>query len=571
MHYIHCHQGIDLNKGGTVGYLSSLLDGMQRLGSFESDDGLTHAFLFPDIGPEDRIPNHIEKSLKFFDSPFSIAYEYSEHLKYMNKQEWFHSTIPMTEAMKVNLRKITSIHIHGAYNFLPVYNMLRLAGIENDVVKILTTHNPWKPEEEDIFHFNKNKSQAELQRDLPKEAAYRHFLRMRDDFAFRMADVLHFPTKHSMDGYYKSWPEFADIVKDKPVYFTVTGTEKKQVDLSRGQMRKSLGIPEDAKVFLYLGRFIPMRGFDLYEKVAEKILNKHKNVYFLAVGEKRERPSIKSDRWIEVGYTTSPGNYINMADALVMANRGSYFDLGMIEALSLGAHLIAAKVGGYKYLEGKTTGVTFFEKESEEGLLKACDDFCFLDAKAIQEGKLDNIRLYESEMTPEKFATNYKNTIDKMYRELGIESKDRDIARVFYPNTRGSNLSVSNSPNSNLSVSNSPKDPNSQRKPADTIANVSGVKKEPRSKEEEAVELFGKGLFQPSIDAFYEAINQDGSSPRLRRMLAEVLYSAGNNGEAIKQLELARRQIPENKNLRKRVLKMKYGKLAFWVKDSSFI
>ncbi len=559
MHYIHCHQGVDLNKGGTVGYLSSLLDGMERLGDFESKDGLKHAFLFPDIGPNDRLPNHVEENLKF-NSPFSIAYEDSEHLKYRDSREWFHSTIPLTEAMKINLKKITSIHIHGAYNFLPVYNMLRLAGIENDVVKILTTHNPWKPEEEDIFHFNKNKSEAELQRDLPKEASYRYFLKMRDDFAFRMADVLFFPTEHSMDGYYESWSEFADIVKDKPVYFTITGTEKKEVSLPREQMRKSLGIPEDAKVFLYLGRFIPMRGFDLYEKVAKQILAKHENAYFLAVGEKREKASIDSKHWIEIGYTTSPGDYLNMADACVMANRGSYFDLGMIEALGLGVHLIAAKVGGYKYLEGRTRGVSFFEKESAESLFKACDEFCTLDLSTMEDGKLDNIKLYEAEMTPEKFASNYKDTIDTIYRDLNIKPKNRDIARIFYPNSR-----VNSEPKQNIKSSNSP------RKNTTTVSNVTNTKKGYKSKEEEAVALFKQGLFQPSIHVFYEAIKEDNESPRLRRKLAEVLYSIGNKGEALKQLELARKKIPNNKNLRRRFMKMKYGSFVFWIKDKSFI
>lgn len=562
MHYIHCHQGIDLNKGGTVGYLSSLLDGMQRLGDFESKDGLKHAFLFPDIGPNDRLPSHIEESLKY-NSPFSVAYEDSEHLKYRDSREWFHSTIPLTEAMKINLKKITSIHIHGAYNFLPVYNMLRLAGIENDVVKILTTHNPWKPEEEDIFHFNKHKSDAELHRDFPKEAAYRHFLKMRDDFAFKMADVLFFPTEHSMDGYYESWPEFADIVKDKPVYFTTTGTEKKEVNLPREHMRSSLGIPKDAKVFLYLGRFIPMRGFDLYEKVAKQILAKHNNAYFLAVGEKRAKQSIDSDRWIEVAYTTSPGDYLNMADACVMANRGSYFDLGMIEALGLGVHLIAARVGGYKYLEGRTRGVSFFEKESEEGLFKACDEFCTLDLEIMEDGKHDNIELYESEMTPEKFAANYKDTIDKMYRELDIEPKNRDIARIFYPNSR-----VSLQPDKK---STSPSKPNTTRTSVDTFANVINIKKPQRSTEEEAVELFKKGMFQPSINAFYDALQENGDVPRIRRKLAEVLYAVGNKSEALKHLELAKKQIPNNKNLRKRIIQIRYGNYAFWLEDHPFI
>lgn len=89
--------------------------------------------------------------------------------------------------------------------------------------------------------------------------------------------------------------------------------------------------------------------------------------------------------------------------------------------------------------------------------------------------------------------------------------------------------------------------------------------------EQESITLFKKGLFQQSIDAFYKAIEKEGDLPRLRRKLAEVLYSVGNKGEALKQLELAQKKIPKNKNLKRRILKMKYGKLAFWIKDTPFI
>ena len=80
-----------------------------------------------------------------------------------------------------------------------------------------------------------------------------------------------------------------------------------------------------------------------------------------------------------------------------------------------------------------------------------------------------------------------------------------------------------------------------------------------------------KGLFQKSIDMFYQAIEQEGDSPRLRRELAEVLYTIGNRGEALKQLDLALEKLPNNKNLKRRILKMKYGSLAFWIKDNSLI
>ena len=207
LHYIHCHQGIDMRKGGTVGYLSSLLDGMQKFGSFSSDSGLRHCFLFPNMKPNERKPNvQLDSLIK--DSPFRIAYSNRKFTKYYDKSDWFHSTIPLSEAAKINIKKITSIHIHGAYNFLPVYNFLRLYGIEDKVVKILTTHNPWKPENEDVFHFNKNKSIEQLKLDVHIEKSFRHFLSLRDDFAFKMSDVLFFPSEHSMDGYFESWPEF---------------------------------------------------------------------------------------------------------------------------------------------------------------------------------------------------------------------------------------------------------------------------------------------------------------------------------------------------------------------------
>ncbi|MBU2925114.1 glycosyltransferase [Colwellia sp. 2_MG-2023] len=546
-----------MNKGGTVGYLSSLLDGMERLGTFKSADGLRHAFLFPDIGPDDRLPNDLIEHLKF-NTPFTSAYEDTHHKKFFDKSEWFHSSIPLSEALKVNLRKITSVHIHGAYNFLPVYNFLRLCGIENDVVKILTTHNPWKPELEDIFHFNKAKTPEQLQRDLPQEAAYRHYLQMRDEFAFKMADVLFFPSEHSMDGYHESWPEFTEIVKDKPVYFATTGTEAKEVNVPRNAMRKSLGIPDDARVFLYLGRFIPMRGFDLYTEVANKILKTHKNAYFLAVGETRKTPAINHERWIEVGHTSSPGDFINMADACVMANRGSYFDLSMVEALAQGIHLIAAKVGGYKYLEGKTSGVTFFERESMEGLFQACEAFCQMSNKDINQGKQDNLALYTKEMTPEKFAQGYQATIDKMYTDLGIKSKDRDIVRSSQFFSQPSN----SKPNA------APSAPLVKQTISDKVAskNLNQYK----TKEHQAMSLFKQGQYQDSIDLFYKAINEKPKNARLKRLLAEVLLSAGRRSEAIKQLEIARELLPNNKNLRKRFYTMRYGKLLFGLADKPF-
>lgn len=540
-HYIHCHQGIDLNKGGTVGYLSSLLDGMQRLNTFESPNHIQHSYLFPDIGPDDRLPNVPIELLKH-ESPFEEAYEDTYHLKFDNRQSWFHSVIPPSEALKIDIKKISSVHIHGAYNFLPVYNFLRMCGIENDVVKILTTHNPWKPALEDLFHFNKNKTPEEIERDVAKEAGYRHFLNLRDDFAFRMSDALFFPCEHSVEGYSESWPEFDSIIKDKKVYYGVTGTEAKEVTIPRAALRATYDIPDDAIVFLYLGRFIPMRGFDLYAEVAEKIIKNNKNVYFLAVGEEKEKPVIDNEQWIEVAYTTSPGDYLNMADACVMANRGSYFDLGMVEALAQGIHLIASDIGGYKYLRGKTSGVSYIEPGSASSLFDACVSFIEQDTSEHQRGKQDNLDLYQKEMTPEKFAEGYFAAIDQLYEDFDIEEPNRSIAKLNYGAPVHSGSAASGSIGDNLLI-------NGHDTPMKELA---------------------KGNPGKALISSEKVVDDNPNSHNDRRRYAEILLIHGKKYEALAQLEMAQKLIPRNKNLKKRILKVRLGKFAFWLPDKPF-
>jgi glycosyltransferase involved in cell wall biosynthesis len=564
MHYIHCHQAIDLRKGGTVGYCSSLLDGMHKLGSFQSQLGLRHAFLFPDISQEANLPPVAIEQLKYYQQ-FSSAYSEDVHKKNGDRSHWFHSVIPLSEAKKINLKKITSVHIHGAYNFLPVYNFLRLCGIENDVVKILTTHNPWKPEEEDIFHFNKNKSPEQRRIDLPKEEAYRHYLQLRDDFAFRMADALFFPSKHSMEGYYSNWPEFANLTKNKPIYFSLTGTEKKEVTVPRTYMRKLYNIPEDARVFLYLGRFIPMRGFDLYVEAAKKILAKHPNAYFLAVGEKRE-PCVEHPRWIQIEYTDTPGNFLSMADACVMANRGSYFDLAMIETLAEGTFLIAAKVGGYRYLEHKTKGVLFFTPEKASELFDACDKFYSMEAQDLVLGRKENIALYEKEMTPEKFAQGYFDTIDDIYTDFNRASTIKKVNPLWhcaYPLEKIEILPVTSSLIKKTKI-----EP-IESKPLQTMPKKAS--KSIKLLINEGVILYRQGLYQPAANAFYDLLKKDPNMPNIRRRLAEVLYASGQRREAIVQLKIARAILSKNKELRRRLLKMQLGPLALGIKSKVFM
>ena len=548
-HYIHCHMGFDTNKGGTVGYLSSLLQGFESSPELFYDGNIQYGFMFPDIKPADRLPMQVDPSL-IANTAFPEVYTYladREDKHIQERRNWFHSTLPIPEIYKVNLHQITSVHIHGVYNFIPFYNFLRSCGIEKDVVKILTTHNPWKPEFEDVEILTGRFRQAEQLEEI------RFFLQRRDEHSFRLADALLFPSEHSLEGYYEYWPEFASIVKGKKIYFSATGAKKLPVTYSRETMRKELNIPEDAIVFAYIGRFLKIHGYDLYIEAAKRILEQHPSkVYFLAIGQKNKSLAIEHPHWMEIPFVTDIGNYIHMIDGMVVANRGSLFDLSMIECLSIGTPIIAAKVGGYKYLEGKTSGVTYFEGESVDRLVDALMHFMNLSKVNRDSMCKDNMDLYNRELTEHEFARGYTNTIARLYKDFEITPPNRDSIHVPY--WQGIDTKR-------------------------TMLDLSGVKKPPEKKPvskrqnknhlQEAAVQVGQN-HDATIRLYLEYLFRYQEDVRARRELAEVYIKAGNRMAALQQLRISRAYEPKNKNLIMRYLKIKYPKLMYLFPNKIF-
>ena len=63
-HYIHCHESYNLNKGGSVGYLSTLYASFERYGDFTSPSGIQNCFLFPNLVEGGRLyPRALDRIL----------------------------------------------------------------------------------------------------------------------------------------------------------------------------------------------------------------------------------------------------------------------------------------------------------------------------------------------------------------------------------------------------------------------------------------------------------------------------------------------------------------------------
>jgi len=401
---------------------------MTKIDKFRTPGGIQQTFLFP---PEKTPYQHIHFLKNTGLYPQADDYDPKFHDLSFIKNELnrhFYSIIPPHQSIRINLSNITSIHAHGPYCFNPIFNFLHICGIEDDVIKILTPHNPAQPTCEEL-------ESAKIYLPKHKLDDFRAIHNYRDEIAFERADALIFPCKESLEGYYETWPKFKDLIRNKPLYFTPTGVTKKSPSIPNESLKKSLNIPNHAKIILYIGRFMDVRGFNMFVDSAKLILsNKKNNVYFIAVGKQdNSRKLIDDPRWIEHKFTHNPIDFISMADACVAVGKYHFFDISMLETLSTGTIYIAPYSSGSKYIHNKTTGVLYFDPGSLDSFASTILKFLKITNKEILTMKQDNIKLYNEEFTESLFAERYLDLYDKIYNYFGVnKSPNRRIAKIPY-------------------------------------------------------------------------------------------------------------------------------------------
>ena len=426
-HYVYCHSPFNLSAGGTVGYLSRLYSALQEFTpSMKTYDGAEMHFNFADREAQPRYLRDIPSDIFLGqNSCFDLLIRTLEKHKHfdpscwlINKYERCFRELPKFQVTQKN-DPHKSIHINGSYNFFPIWNQLRLQGQASSTIKILTTHNPWVPYVEDMSIRSTANKWSKKELDL-----FGQYMQLRDRLAFTLCDAILCPSEFSLDGY-KEWEFWNEISKNKPIYYCITGAPPRIIMTSRKQLREKLGIPESELVILYLGRKEKVRGFDLFVNAARQVLATTRKIWFIAVGNGNLKVDINDQHFIDLGFSTHAGDFINAADACVSTNRVSYFDLSMIEILSQGCPLITSNVGGYTWLKGRTRGVLFFEQGNDKELVKKILDFCTFSQEIKKEMHDSNITVYKEHLTPFHFQDNYKKAIDAIRRDLGKETFSR--------------------------------------------------------------------------------------------------------------------------------------------------
>lgn len=304
---------------------------------------------------------------------------------------------------KIDLNRYDVIHFHDTFSMFSVRDSLK----HYNGKIVLTSHSPtilsneWK---EEASKYKKKFCGGMLNR-----------LIEMDEYAFNRADFLFFPCEDAEEPYFKSWDGFKEVKKLKADKFRYipSGINPCFPKLTRKEVLCKYNIPQNAIVFAYAGRHSEIKGYDLLKKIGSSILPKYENVYFLIAGIEKPLTRLEHPRWIEAGWTNDPHSLIAASNAFILPNKETYFDLIMLETLSLGKIVIASNTGGNKYFRKfESDGIILFNDIQEA--ISSCERVIRLDNTTVMSLEQENRKMFNDNFTIDIFAKHYSDLVNNI-------------------------------------------------------------------------------------------------------------------------------------------------------------
>ncbi len=242
-----------------------------------------------------------------------------------------------------------------------------------------------------------------------------HLFERMDEWSFRHADYIVFPCPEAEEPYEKNWPVYRDIQKDKKeaYRYVPTGISERVASVSKTKIRENLGIRTSDFMMVYVGRHNEVKGYGNLKKLGKKLLDEHNDMKMVVAGNEGPIMRLEHPSWVEIGFTKDPYSYIAASDVFVLPNTETYFDLVMIEVLSLGKIVVASSTGGNRYYEKMgLKGVFLYDTlEEAEKLILQIKAFSPEKKRELEE---ENRKFYKEHLSGECFFDHYLEMLEQI-------------------------------------------------------------------------------------------------------------------------------------------------------------
>ena len=234
-----------------------------------------------------------------------------------------------------------------------------------------------------------------------------------DRFAFSLADYVIFPTEGAMDAYFSHWSEFRNIIENKQVHYIATGISPRNAKLSRSQVLQELGLNSDSFLISFVGRHNHVKGYDLLRELAKDLFKADEQIKVVVAGNESPLRRLDHPSWTEIGFTRDPYSYIAASDILIVPNRETYFDLVVLEGLSLGKIILASNTGGNRYFSNNNVPGVFLFNSLEEAkqIIRKIKNMPICERYRLEK---ENLEFYNEHLTSKVFVDSYLNYLHKI-------------------------------------------------------------------------------------------------------------------------------------------------------------
>ncbi|WP_164123655.1 glycosyltransferase [Sphingobacterium sp. xlx-130] len=257
--------------------------------------------------------------------------------------------------------------------------------IPNNQVVILQSHSPELPSEE-----IKSINPSDVERySLNKKA---------EESSFQRADIIVFPN----EGCQKIYSSL--LTKNCDVKYILSGAK----NTFAGREAEKEVLKEEKINLMYIGRRNSIKGFDIVYETFKEVAKERDdlNLFIVGKGDNLDGPGI-----FDVGFSNDPMYWYNSVDYLLNANRKSYFDLSIIEALTTGVPIIMSSNFGHEYYINKSDTITTFSDVNSGEL----NNILRGPLKKRDRKNKKNFELYNSDLTDSHYFNRFTSFAEELF------------------------------------------------------------------------------------------------------------------------------------------------------------
>ncbi|MBL7086582.1 MAG: glycosyltransferase [Candidatus Cloacimonetes bacterium] len=214
------------------------------------------------------------------------------------------------------------------------------------------------------------------------------------------------------------------ITNENKIHIVPLGFDFENVipsESDKGKFRKKYSIPKDAKLIGIIGRLAPIKNHKLFLDIAEALLKKYDNLFFLIIGDGELRKSLQEDinrrnlknNVVITGVIKNLKPVYADLDLVLLTSNNEGTPVAIIEAMACRKVVMTTNVGGVEdFVENRVNGF-YFPKGNSELFVKEIESWLMNDTNT------DAMKNAASKKSFKQFSfIRLKNDIESMYKTL---------------------------------------------------------------------------------------------------------------------------------------------------------